>query len=52
VSKAFLTPTAVERMRTPAELDSWFAQASRHVERASQLRREVEQVATRSINLR
>ncbi len=52
VSKAFLAPTAVERMRTPAELDSWFAQASRHVERAAQLRREVEQVATRSINIR
>ena len=52
VSKAFLTPTAVERMRTPAELDTWFAQASRHVERASQLRREVEQVATRNINPR
>jgi hypothetical protein len=49
VSKAFLTPTAVERMRTPAELDSWFAQASRHVERAAQLRREVEQVATRNM---
>jgi hypothetical protein len=28
VSKAFLAPTAMERMRTPAELDSWFAQAS------------------------
>jgi hypothetical protein len=39
-------------MRTPAELDSWFAQASRHVERASQLRSEVEQVATRNINFR
>jgi hypothetical protein len=52
VSKAFLTPTAVERMRTPAERDSWFAQASRHVERAAQLRREVEQVATRSMNAR
>jgi hypothetical protein len=37
VSKAFLAPTAVERMRTPAELDSWFAQASRHIERAAQL---------------
>jgi hypothetical protein len=49
VSKAFLTPTAVGRMRTPAELDSWFAQASRHVERAAQLRREVEQVATRTV---
>jgi hypothetical protein len=52
VSKAFLTPTAVERMRTPAELDSWLAQASRHVERAAQLRREVEQVATRGTNAR
>jgi hypothetical protein len=52
VSKAFLAPTAVQRMRTPAELDSWFAQASRHVERAAQLRREVEQVATRNMNAR
>jgi hypothetical protein len=50
VSKAFLTPTAVQRMRTPAELDSWFAQAARHVERAAQLRRKVEQVATRNTN--
>jgi hypothetical protein len=52
VSKAFLTPTAVGRMRTDAELDSWFTQASRHVERAAQLRREVEQVASRSMNVR
>jgi hypothetical protein len=52
VSKAFLTPTAVARMQTPAELDSWLAQALRHVERAAQLRREVEQVATRSMNAR
>jgi hypothetical protein len=29
VSKAFLAPTAMERMRTPAELDSWFAHATR-----------------------
>jgi hypothetical protein len=52
VSKAFLAPPAMERMRTPAELESWFAQASRHVERAAQLRREVEQVATRSTGVR
>jgi hypothetical protein len=49
VSKAFLSPTAMERMRTPAELESWFAQAARHVERAARLRREVEQVATRNM---
>jgi hypothetical protein len=52
VSKAFLAPTAVGRMRTPAERDSWFAQASRHVERAAQMRREVEQVANRNTNAR
>ncbi len=52
VSKAFLAPTAMQRMRTPAELDSWFEQAARHVERAAQLRREVEQVATRNMNAR
>jgi hypothetical protein len=52
VSKAFLAPTAVGRLRTPAELDSWFTQATRHVERAAQLRREVEQVATRNMSVR
>jgi hypothetical protein len=52
VSKAFLTPTAMQRMRTPAELASWFAQASQHIERAAQLRREVEQVATRNMSVR
>jgi hypothetical protein len=52
VSNAFLAPTAMKRMRTPAELESWFAQAARHVERAAQLRREVEHVASRSTNVR
>jgi hypothetical protein len=39
----FLDPKVMERTRTPAELESWLAQASRYLERATQMRREVEE---------
>jgi len=45
VSMAFLAPKAMERTRTPAELEVWLAQAERHIERATQIRREVEEAA-------
>src|SRR5271170_2286707 len=41
----FLDPKVMERTRTPAELESWLAQAARYLERATQMRREVEEVA-------
>jgi hypothetical protein len=40
-----LDPKAMERTRTPAELESWLSQAARYLERATQMRREVEEVA-------
>jgi len=42
VSMAFLAPNVMERVRTPEELRSWFGQAARHIERAKQIRHEVE----------
>jgi hypothetical protein len=42
VSMAFLAPNVMERARTADELASWLSQAERHVERAQQIRREVE----------
>ncbi len=42
VSMAFLAPNVMERVRTPDELSSWFGQAARHIQRAQQIRREVE----------
>ena len=41
----FLDPKVMERTRTPAELASWLAQASRYLERATQVRKEVEEAA-------
>ncbi len=41
----FLDPKILERTRTPAELKSWLAQAARYLERATQMRRAVEEVA-------
>jgi hypothetical protein len=41
----FLDPKILERTRTPAELESWLAQAARYLERATQMRRAVEEVA-------
>jgi hypothetical protein len=40
----FLDPKVMERTRTPAELESWLAQAARYLERATQVRKEVEEV--------
>ena len=40
----FLDPKVMERTRTPAELKSWLAQAARYLERATQVRKEVEEV--------
>ena len=39
----FLDPKVMERTRTPAELESWLAQAARYLERATQVRKEVEE---------
>jgi len=46
VSMAFLAPNVMERTRTPAELEKWFGHAAQHIERATQIRREVEQAAS------
>jgi hypothetical protein len=46
VSMAFLAPNVMERLRTPAELEKWFGHAAKHIERATQIRREVEQAAS------
>jgi hypothetical protein len=40
----FLDPKVMERIRTPAELESWLAQAARYLERATQVRKDVEEV--------
>jgi hypothetical protein len=40
----FLDPKVMERTRTPAELESWLAQAARYLERATQVRKDVEEV--------
>jgi hypothetical protein len=40
-----LDPKAMERTRTPAELESWLSQAARYLERATQIRREVQEAA-------
>jgi hypothetical protein len=41
----FLDPIVMGRTRTPAELESWLGQAKRYLERATQIRKEVEEAA-------
>jgi hypothetical protein len=41
----FLDPIVMGRTRTPAELESWLGQAARYLERATQIRKEVEEAA-------
>ncbi len=40
----FLDPQVMDRPRTPAELESWLAQAARYLDRATQVRKDVEEV--------
>lgn len=41
----FLDPIVMGRTRTPAELELWLGQAARYLERATQIRKEVEEAA-------
>ena len=47
VLRGYLGPHAMKPTRTGKELESWLEQAGQHVERASQIRREVEAVVKR-----